>query len=54
MSSKGRYVLRRMTVEKPDNGGRNRATAKDLPFVNALPVAPVHDLVIPSSAVRDG
>jgi hypothetical protein len=25
-------------------GGRNRATAQDFPFANALPVAPVHDL----------
>ena len=27
------------------NSGRNRATAQDLPFDHALPVAPVHGMV---------
>ena len=34
-----------MFDRNPNNGSRNRATAKDFPFVNALPVAPVHDMV---------
>ena len=50
-------VVARQWKSKTDNGGRNRATAKDFPFASALPVAPVHDMVtrrleFPSSSGR--
>jgi hypothetical protein len=36
------------------NGGRNRATAQDFPFVNALSVAQVHDMVQVSRCAAGG
>ena len=53
VGSRRSFIYRKTTDFSGDNGGRNRATANEFPFVTALSVAPVHDMV-QASHVRGG